>query len=54
MTYMEVWNRVLYLTQHEPESAELPGLLQQLDQLDATEKGVLGISLPGNGQRRPA
>ena len=36
-TYMEIWNRILYLTQYEPESDEIQELLAKLDEIDAAE-----------------
>lgn len=53
MTYMEIWNRILWLTKHDPENEEIQVLLARLDELDESEKGVTDISPRATGQRRP-
>jgi hypothetical protein len=50
MSYMLIWNRVLYLTEHDPESEEIPRLLAKLDQLD--REGGAGYLAPSQSQRR--
>lgn len=37
MTYIEVWNRMIYLCMHDPENPEIQELLDELARLDKDE-----------------
>jgi hypothetical protein len=37
VTYMEIWNSVLYLTHNDPENPEIDELLRKLDAMDRGE-----------------